>query len=127
MCKKTYKNLTNEIKYLEMETNKISDAIDIEESQKEKETFDIKKRTIKYHTIKRSDLPMFRKYEAYQSNWLYKLDIVNGKLTCLKMEVNETGEVNVVKLYPEMILDYELESTQEEWHDGVCKLLKYID
>ena len=119
MSRKTHNRLSDQVKYLEMESNRISDEINTE--------FDIEETTKKYHKIKRSDLPMFRKYNAYDSTWIYKLDVMNGKLECLKMSVSDCGQVELHKMLPEMILDYDTLASQEEWHNGVCKLLKYID
>tara|TARA_R110002051_G_scaffold202260_1_gene268935 strand:- start:668 stop:1027 length:360 start_codon:yes stop_codon:yes gene_type:complete len=119
MSRKTHTRLSDKVKYLEMESNRISDELNIE--------FEILETTKKYHKIKRSDLPMFRKHNAYDSTWIYKLDVMNGKLECLKMVVSDCGQVELHKLLPEMILDNDTLSNQEEWHNGVCKLLKYID
>ncbi len=121
---KTYKNLSSEIKSLNAETDAITAKIDKEETSKE---FKIKKMRAEYHKVHASNLPMFKKYNALHSTWLYKLHISEGRLTLHKMSIS-SNSVEVYTLSTDTIFDDGLEkSTEKEWHDGICKLLKIID
>ena len=121
---KTYKNLSSEIKALNDETNEITAKIDKEETAKE---FKIKKIRTEYHNVHASDLPIYKKYNATFGTWLYKLHISQGKLTLHKMEISRDS-VQVCSLSPELLfIDGNEKSTEKEWHDGICKLLKIID
>ena len=122
--RKTYKNLSSEIKALNMETDAITAKIDKEETEKE---FKIKKIRTEYHKVHASNLPMFKKYNALNSTWFYKLHISHGRLTLHKMAIS-SNSVEIYLLSTESIFDDGLEkSTEKEWHDGICKLLKIID
>ena len=122
--RKTYKNLSSEIKALNMETDAITAKIDKEETENE---FKIKKIRTEYHKVHASNLPMFKKYNALNSTWFYKLHISQGRLTLHKMAISSSS-VEIYSLSTESIFDYGLEkSTEKEWHDGICKLLKIID
>tara|TARA_R110002020_G_scaffold360306_1_gene572957 strand:+ start:103 stop:471 length:369 start_codon:yes stop_codon:yes gene_type:complete len=121
---KTYKNLSSEIKALNAQTDAITAKIDKEEISKE---FKIKKMSTAYHKINASNLPLFKKRNALNSTWLYKLHISEGRLTMHKMAIS-ANSVEVYSLSTESIFEEGLEkSTEKEWHNGICKLLKIID
>ena len=121
---KTYKNLSSEIKALNGETNAITAKIDKEETIKE---FKVKKMTTEYHKIHSTDLPLYKKHNASYSTWVYKLHIYNGRLSLHKIAISNES-VEVYSLSTESFFEDGLEkSSENEWHDGICKLLKIID
>ena len=122
--KKDYKRLSSEIQALNAETNRITDIIDQEQTEKE---FELKRIKTEYTKLKASSLPLYKKYNAMEGVWLYKLHISEGRLTLHKMVVNDkTAEIH--SLSPSLMFEENnIEATEKEWHDGVCKLLKIID
>lgn len=128
---KTYKNLSSEIKALNAETNAITAKINQEETEKEFNINELIKKSEKisteYHKIHASNLPIFKKYNAINSTWLYKMHILQGRLTLHKLEISHDS-VELCSLSPELLFNNGIEnSTEKEWHEGVCKLLKIID
>jgi hypothetical protein len=122
--KKDYKRLSSEIQALNAETNRITDIIDQEQTEKE---FELKRIKTEYTKLKASSLPLFKKYNAIEGVWLYKLHISEGRLVLHKMVVSN-GKVQLFSLVPSSMFDEDIiEATEKEWHDGVCKLLKIID
>ena len=77
--------------------------------------------------MKASSLPLYKKYNAMEGVWLYKLHISEGRLVLHKMVVNDKT-VEIHTLSPSLMFEENnIEATEKEWHDGVCKLLKIID
>ena len=123
--RKDYKNLASEIRALNAETDLITARIDKEETEKE---YKLKKVRTEYKKIHSSNLPLYKKYEAIGSTWHYKLHISSVRLTLHKMSISSNGSVEVYSLMPDSIFDDGLiDSTEKEWHNGVCKLLKIVD
>ena len=120
MSEKTWNKYIKEIQELNDETNKITDKIDKE--------YEFIKKVEKYHKVKQSDLPIFKKYKGFNMVWHYRLNVVNGFLTCQKISIQNNGIHEVISVSPESMFDIEnVKSTKEEWHDAVCKVLKSID
>ena len=122
--KKDYKRLSSEIQALNAETNRITDIIDQEQTEKE---FELKRIKTEYTKLKASSLPLYKKYEAYDGDWLYKLHVSEGRLVLHKMVICD-GKAHLFSLVPSSMFDADIiEATEKEWHDEVCKLLKIID
>ena len=63
-----------------------------------------------------------------EGDWLYKLHISEGRLVLHKMVVNDNGSAELYIMSPSLMFEENnIEATEKEWHDGVCKLLKIID
>ena len=123
--KKDYKRLSSEIQALNAETNRITDIIDQEQTEKE---FELKRIKTEYTKLKASSLPLFKKYNAMEGVWLYKLHISEGRLVLHKMVINDNGSGELYTMSPSLMFEENnIEATEKEWHDGVCKLLKIID
>ena len=122
--KKDYKRLSSEIQALNAETNRITNIIDQEQTEKE---FELKRIKTEYTKLKASSLPLYKKYNAMEGVWLYKLHISEGRLVLHKMVISD-GTVQLFSLVPSSMFDADIiEATEKEWHDEVCKLLKIID
>tara|TARA_R110000751_G_scaffold245909_2_gene345897 strand:+ start:147 stop:509 length:363 start_codon:yes stop_codon:yes gene_type:complete len=120
MSKETWNKYIQEIQELNQESNKISDQIDKE--------FEFKRSVEEFHKVKQSDLPIFKKYNGFSMVWHYRLNVINGFLTCQKISIENKGIHEIINLPPESIFDQEnVDSTKEEWHNAVCKVLKSID
>jgi len=126
MTKERFNEIQNEISNLEAVDSAISDIIDAEETAKE-QTIRIQKKTITYHDLKASDLPMYRQYEGYQCKWYYRLDVIDGKQRCVKIKVDDITGVEVLHLNSEAILDIENKPcTEQEWMLACAEVLNYI-
>ena len=141
-----FNELKQEIETTKEIDNAISDIVDAkatedEETAKEmfletqghktiKIPYKTKQVVEKYHELKVSDLPLYKKYQLHDDiTWYYRLSIIDGKQKAHRMSVNTTD--NDVSLYyidlEDIFADDNKDSNAEEWHAAVCKLLKIID
>ena len=131
-----FNELNQEIETTKEIDNAISDIVDAKATEEEtaKETIKIPYKTKqvveKYHELKVSDLPLYKKYELCNDiTWYYRLSIIDGKQKVHKMSVNALdNDASVYYTEIEDVLDdNNIDSNAEEWHAAVCKLLKIID
>jgi hypothetical protein len=141
-----FNELKQEIETTKEIDNAISDIVDAkatEDEQTAKEMFletqghktikipyKTKQVVEKYHELKVSDLPLYKKYELCNDiTWYYRLSIIDGKQKVHKMSVNALdNDASVYYTEIEDVLDdNNIDSNAEEWHAAVCKLLKIID
>lgn len=148
--KRTHAEIKAEIKELQEIDNKTSDRVNHELNvmdQKEKEyKIEIQETQKKYHKIKASDLPVYRKQEWIINNidgttkllsrWLYKLSVENGKLLCQRIEIKPDKPIEMHIENPEHIVKeiiYKetkgklIDSDIHEWTQGVADLLTQLD
>ena len=87
----------------------------------------IEKPSVEYHKLKTSDLPMYRKYNAYKATWFYKFEIIDGKHRCLKIVSDELNGVALTNVTADNVLDKDNEDcTEHEWMLACAELLNYI-
>tara|TARA_R110002050_G_scaffold226720_2_gene362414 strand:- start:73 stop:564 length:492 start_codon:yes stop_codon:yes gene_type:complete len=127
-----FNELMQEIETTKEIDNAISDIVDAKATEEEtiKIPYKTKQVVDKYHELKVSDLPLYKKYKLHDDiTWYYRLSIIDGKQKAHRMSVNTTD--NDVSLYyidlEDIFADDNKDSNAEEWHAAVCKLLKIID
>ncbi len=128
-----FNELNQEIETTKEIDNAISDIVDAKATEEEA-IIKIPKTTKtvveEYHTLKASDLPLYKKYELCNDiTWYYRLSIIDGKQKVHKMSVNALdNDASVYYTELEDVLDdNNIDSNAEEWHAAVCSLLKIID
>ena len=143
--KRKYPEIKAEILQLQKIDNATSDRVEhelnvMDEKEKEME-IEVERVTKEYHKIKRNELPVYKKREfkipslvddndIVISVWLYKLDIIKGKLVCQRMDIKQKT-FSPIELHSTMIEDIldarNISSDATEWQDGVAKLLTQMD
>ena len=87
----------------------------------------IEKKSIEYHSLRVSDLPMYKVYEGYKCKWYYRLDVIDGKQRCLKIKDDEVSGMELLQLNAECILDAENKDCEEhDWMLACAKVLNYM-
>ena len=83
--------------------------------------------------IMAGDLPVYRKWiwessiNPDQLKWLFRVDIIQGRLQVDRIKFEENGRVEFDTNNHSVILDTDFKtSTEDEWRNGVHKLMKYI-
>ena len=99
----------------------------IEENAITDETIKIKKHSVEYHSLKASDLPMYKRYFGYQCVWYYKLDVIDGKQVCIKIAIEENGDVEMRPVVTSCILEAENEPCERhDWMLATVKVLNFM-
>tara|TARA_R110002050_G_scaffold90883_3_gene191135 strand:- start:84 stop:446 length:363 start_codon:yes stop_codon:yes gene_type:complete len=83
--------------------------------------------------IMAGDLPVYRKWLWKSSinpdelKWLFRIDVVQGRLQVDRIKFEDKGRVEFDTRNHGIILDSDFsEATEDEWRNGVHKLMKYI-
>lgn len=81
-----------------------------------------------YKKLNASDLPIYRKWSCGgDSIYLYRGRIVDGRLICDKIYINnECVEYGVTYLSTVMSQEH-TESNEEEFNNAICKLITYLE
>lgn len=124
------RQLTEEDEFLKLDSlindPDVNKAIE-ENCLNEKENIYIEKKTIEYHSLKISDLPLYKVYEGYKCKWYYRLDVIDGKQRCVKISDDELHGVSVQNVSAESILGIENKDCEEhDWMLVCAKVLNYI-
>tara|TARA_R110000824_G_scaffold89988_2_gene220247 strand:- start:480 stop:896 length:417 start_codon:yes stop_codon:yes gene_type:complete len=121
-----HEELKEEISNLQQVDLAISEIIDAEETEKEKKIY-IEKRSISYHELKVSDLPMIRMYEGFNCEWYYRLDIVDGKQVAMKIVVDKKNGCSLINVLAEDVLDPSNKPAKEhQWMLACASVLNYM-
>jgi len=111
----------------QIEDNAITDKIDREETQKENETILIERKSVEYHKLKVSDLPLYKKYEGMSHTVYYKLEVIDGKQKCIKIVIDEKLGCRVDDCKVDSLFDIEnTDSNEMDWILATAKVLNYI-
>ena len=127
MTTRNSEQIEQDILKIEKMTNETTDRIDKEETKKENETILIERKSVEYHKLKVSDLPLYKKYEGMLYSWYYKLEIIDGKQVCIKIKIDEKFGMRVDDCKVDSLFDIEnTDSTETEWILATAKVLNYI-
>tara|TARA_R110000751_G_scaffold263504_1_gene362759 strand:+ start:293 stop:655 length:363 start_codon:yes stop_codon:yes gene_type:complete len=83
--------------------------------------------------IMAGDLPVYRKWvwesmiNPPQLKWLFRIAIIEGRLQCDRIKLEDNGRVEFDTNNHSVILDSDFkEATEDEWKNGIHKLMKYL-
>ena len=133
MTKERHKELKEEIETLRQIDWSISDIINKQEEEKDKVIkvpYKVERVVEKYHTLKATDLPLYKKFKFHHMNryYLYRLSVIDGKQRLHKMMIDDDNKK--VSLYEDdlhtIFDDGNKPSDKKEWDEAVCKLLNVV-
>ncbi len=123
MEQKRFVELKNEMHLIRQKDMQLSAKVDAKAFNQKELEYEQKS----YKKLHASDLPIYRKWICGNNLYFYRGRIVNGRLICDKIHIQEDS-IEYLTTYLSTIMNEDNEeSNKEEFNNAICKLITYLE